>query len=130
MRKIPARNKFVVVLLLAAWLSSVPAYGQEPRPKRGVNDANTAPTATTVSPGPYIALVIGNNNYRYVGKLLTPRSDATDIAKLLQKRYGFVRQKVLLDATRDDIFTALSEYQHTLSENSNLLIYYAGHGYH
>lgn len=130
MRKSPARKRFVVMLLLAAWLTCVPALGQKPADRdRGLKDTTTS-TATTVSLGAYIALVIGNNNYRYLGKLETPRNDAADVAKLLQKRYGFTRQKLLLDATRDDIFAALSEYQHTLPENSNLLIYYAGHGYH
>jgi len=132
MRKSPARKRFVVMLLLAVVLSSVPAYCQKPQkpaPQREVKDTTPAPAAT-ISIGPYYALVIGNNNYRYLGKLETARNDATEMAKLLQKRYGFATPKLLLDATRDDIFTALTEYRRTLPGNSNLLIYYAGHGYH
>ncbi len=52
------------------------------------------------------------------------------MAKLLQKNYGFAPPKLLLDATRDDIFTALTEFRRTLPGNSNLVVYYAGHGYH
>jgi len=129
MRMIPARNTLCCVLLFAAYLSSLRAYGQEHQPKRGVQDVNAAGTATTVSPGAYGALVIGIDNYRYLQTLKTPRNDARDVAKLLQQRYGFKNPTLLFDATRDDIFTALTEYQNTLSENSNLLIYYAGHGY-
>jgi len=133
MRESPARKRSVIVLLLlAAWLGSVPAKAQKP-PKRdreadrGVKDTQVAPEPPLVL-GPYYALVIGNNNYRFLDGLLTPVNDATAFAKLLQKPYGFKVQK-LLNATRDDIFAAFIEYR-KLPENSNLLIFYAGHGYH
>jgi len=84
--------------------------------------------ASRLSTGPYHALVIGNNDYVYLGKLNTAVNDATAVAQLLQARYGF-QTKLLKNATRSDIMTALAEYRQTLKENSNLLIYYAGHGY-
>jgi hypothetical protein len=72
--------------------------------------------------------VIGNNDYIKLNKLQTAVNDATAIAQLLQSRYGF-QTKLLKNATRNDILTAFSEYRKTLPENSNLLIYYAGHGF-
>lgn len=126
----PARKRFAVVALLAALLGSLPTYAQKPaKRQRGVKDNYVAPPPP-VPLGPYYALVIGNNNYRYLPKLLTPVNDATAFANLLQSQYGFKERKLLLNATRDDIFAALTEYRNTLPENSNLLIFFAGHGYH
>jgi hypothetical protein len=73
-------------------------------------------------------LVIGNNNYQYVSKLQTAVNDANAVAQLLHDRYSF-KTRVLLNATRDQIMTALVLYRKSLTQNSNLLIYYAGHGY-
>jgi hypothetical protein len=120
----------LVALLLAALLSNIPASAQKPKQQdRGVRDDSSSPQST-VSLGPYYALVIGNNNYKYLDKLQTPVNDASAFAKLLQEQYGFKERKLLLNATRDEIFTALTEYRRTLPQDSNLLIFYAGHGYH
>jgi TPR repeat protein len=129
MRRIQLRLAFFIVLIAAASLNSVPAVSaQTVASQRGLQDASSPP-ASTVQLGPYYALVIGNNNYRYLHKLQTAVNDANAVAQLLQERYGFTT-KVLRDATRNDILTALTEYRRTLPENSNLLIYYAGHGQH
>ncbi len=101
------------------------AHGQDP--KRSVVDSSPQ-TLATLQPGPYYALVIGNNNYRYLNKLQTAVNDAKEVSQLLRDHYGF-STKVLYDATRDDILTALVEYRRTLPDKSNLLIYYAGHGH-
>ena len=77
--------------------------------------------------GRYHALVIGNNNYQYLPKLQTARSDAKDVAEILKARYGF-RVKLLLDAGRSDILLELYNLRKQLSATDNLLIYYAGHG--
>jgi hypothetical protein len=79
--------------------------------------------------GPYYALIIGNDNYSNLPKLKTAVNDANEIAQLLRRHFGF-QTKVLLDASRDQILTALIEYRQLLPEHSNLLIYYAGHGHH
>lgn len=78
--------------------------------------------------GSYHALIIGNQEYRFWSGLDTPRKDAEEVAKILKTKYGF-KTKVILNATRFDILKALNEYQRTLTEQDNLLIYYAGHGY-
>jgi hypothetical protein len=78
--------------------------------------------------GKYYALIIGNNAYENLEKLHTPENDAKAIDAILRERYGF-ETKLLLNANRGMILKALSEYRRTLGEDSNLLIYYAGHGY-
>jgi uncharacterized caspase-like protein len=102
-------------------------YGQETaNPTRGVEPVSS-PQQTQVELGPYYALVIGNNNYQYLPKLQTAVGDAKAVAKILEQTYGF-KVKLILDATRNDIYGAMNEYRRTLDDKSNLLIYYAGHG--
>jgi TPR repeat protein len=116
-------------LLVAIGLTAVsPIYAQTAVAQRGVQDVTSTPASAVPAPiGPYYALVIGNNNYRDLNKLQTAVNDAKAVAQLLRDRYGF-QTKVLVDATRADILDALDDYQRSLPENSNLLIYYAGHG--
>jgi len=116
------------VLILAFCLSPLCLYGQTAAAPRSVQDVS-APAASNVQPGPFYALVIGNQNYRYLRSLQTPIDDAKAMAQLLHDSFGF-QTTVLRDATHDDILRALNDYRKNLPANSNLLIYYAGHGYH
>jgi hypothetical protein len=77
--------------------------------------------------GAFYALVIGNNEYRYLPKLDSASNDASAVAEILAKRYGF-EVTVLKNADRYQILSALNAYRERLTENDNLLIYYAGHG--
>ena len=117
-----------IALMITGWMSALQLFVQRVSSQSGVHDVSPS-TAPSLQTGPYYALVIGNNNYKYLRHLLTPVSDANDVAQLLRERYGFQTQ-VLLDADRSHILTALVNYRKTLPANSNLLIYYAGHGYH
>jgi Caspase domain/Sel1 repeat len=78
--------------------------------------------------GSYHALVIGNNIYAHWPSLNTPEQDARDVAEVLSRKYGF-KTKVLLNATRFDLLQALNDFRKTLTDNDNLLVYYAGHGH-
>ena len=78
--------------------------------------------------GRYHALVIGNNEYDYLGDLETPINDATRVAFILKNAYGF-RVKLLKNARRSDIVSSLAEFRKTTSWDDNFLLYYAGHGY-
>ena len=78
--------------------------------------------------GKYSALVIGNNNYKYLPQLKTAQNDARDVAEILKSQYGF-KVKLLLDADRSDILLAISDLRWNLNYRDNLLIYYAGHGW-
>lgn len=77
--------------------------------------------------GNYHALIIANNQYSSLDDLNTPGNDADALAGLLQERYGFDIVR-LNDATRYQILSALNDLRRDLTENDNLLIYYAGHG--
>jgi len=79
--------------------------------------------------GTYHALLIGNANYENPDwpDLDTSINDVTAIGRILEEKYGF-RTTVLKDATRFEILKSLSDIGDTLTENDNLLIYFAGHG--
>jgi hypothetical protein len=83
---------------------------------------------TTQTAGHYYALVIGNNAYTSLPKLKTAEADAREVEKLLRESYGF-QTKLLLNATRQKIMAALYAYRRELTPDTNLLIYYAGHGF-
>jgi len=74
----------------------------------------------------YYALVIGNNDYRYLPRLRTAVNDAKEVKRVLTEKYGF-KTKLLLNATRRDILAAIDDFRKKLSETDSFLIYYAGH---
>jgi hypothetical protein len=78
--------------------------------------------------GTYHALVIGIDKYQNIDDLETAIKDASVIANLLEKEYGF-KVTLLKDPDRGDIVDALDELRETLTDSDNLLIYYAGHGW-
>ena len=77
--------------------------------------------------GRFYALVIGNQNYRLIDKLQTPLNDAQRAANVLKDKYGFTVQ-ILEDANDVSMLKALNDLNSVLTEDDNLLIYYAGHG--
>lgn len=78
--------------------------------------------------GRYHALIVGNDAYQHLPPLRTAVADAQAVANLLRNRYGFANVKLLTNATRYQIASALEEMRETLTEKDNLLIYFAGHG--
>jgi len=128
MRSGQSRLVFLLaVALVACWSGAAPCYGQKPPKKRNITVVRPAPETTPRS-NSYYALIIGINDYEFFTPLETPRNDAKEVAAVLHDQYAFKTQ-VLLDATRDKILDALSQYRSDLHEDDNLLIYYAGHGY-
>lgn len=77
--------------------------------------------------GKYHALVIGNVDYEYLPDLETSGNDAKTIASILKNRFGF-DTTLLLNATRYQILSEMNRLRKTLTENDNLILYYAGHG--
>ena len=110
-----ARDQAVFVLLPGAAVESV---------------ANRAPQLAPGQTGKFHALVIGNRHYNDSGwsELPNSESDARSVASLLERKYGFAKPRLLIDATREQILGALNDYVKTLGPSDNLLIYYAGHG--
>jgi len=84
-------------------------------------------TRNDLALGNYHALVIGNNDYKEYPDLKTAVLDVNVIGSVLSETYGFEVAQ-LVDATRADILGALDNYRRTLSNEDNLLVYYAGHG--
>lgn len=80
--------------------------------------------------GQYNALIIGNNKYTKLSNLATAKNDALALADVLKRKYRFKNTILLLDATRADILKALTYLRKRLTNVDNLLIYYAGHGWH
>lgn len=100
--------------------SGGPASTQTPKQKKSnaVGDINF---------GSYYALVIGNNKYQYMTNLKSAVTDAKAVAGVLEQQYGF-DTTLLINATRYDILSELNKLREKLTEEDNLLIYYAGHG--
>jgi len=73
------------------------------------------------------ALIIGNGRYLHAAVLKNPVNDALDIARTLKKLDFKVR--LLTDASKDEIETAVEEFIANLKNNKGTgLFYYAGHG--
>jgi uncharacterized caspase-like protein len=77
--------------------------------------------------GQYYALIIGNNEYRHFPKLESAVNDAKRADEVLREKYGF-KTKLLVNADRYAILSALNDMREQLTDKDNLLLYYAGHG--
>jgi hypothetical protein len=86
---------------------------------------NTLPSGVKL--GKYYALIIGNDQYSTYPALKSAASDAKAIGGVLQSKYGY-DVKLLTNANRFEILSALNDMRETLKENDNLVVYYAGHG--
>ena len=77
--------------------------------------------------GTYHALIIGNQNYASMPNLETPANDAKELERVLRSEYSF-NTRLLIDANRYQILSALNGMRAELTDKDNLLIYFAGHG--
>lgn len=86
-----------------------------------------------------IALIIGINEYDIPGaKLKTPKQDAEDIAKILEDKFGYriinihntiyARNGEIKYSQLKDFFLSFDTYLEAPKEQTQVLIYYAGHG--
>lgn len=76
--------------------------------------------------GPYTALLIANADYRSMGRIPGAVEEARRLEALMKGKYGF-QTRVLENATRYQILSALNELREGLTEKHNLLIFYVGH---
>ena len=80
-----------------------------------------------INVGSYHALIIGNNQYQNLPDLKTAVNDAKETDKILKSKYGF-STTLLINADRYQILSTLHKLRQQLSKDTNLLVYYAGHG--
>jgi hypothetical protein len=92
----------------------------------------TADTSAPTLGGPYdkvLALVIGNNTYTTMPKLRGAEADAKAVADVLQKKFGFqVRSLIGSEATAEAIRGQLAQMREASSSDTDVIIYFAGHG--
>lgn len=86
-----------------------------------------------LSNGKYYALIIGNNNYKdpAITSLDEPINDATKLYNVLTTKYTFKPQNVtfLKNASYVQMIEAFDNLSNNITENDNLLVFYAGHGW-
>ncbi|MGB3864532.1 MAG: caspase family protein [Xanthobacteraceae bacterium] len=110
--RFPGRRPFAAALRVAAFCLTLAAF--------------SASLPFTALAEERIALVIGNSDYRNVGKLPNPANDAADMAESL-KRLGF-SVKHLTDVDYDGFRHALITFGHAAKTADKAIIFYAGHG--
>jgi hypothetical protein len=119
----------------ASTVAPQPSPAASARPPQATGSTPQPVPARPVSPGDplavnfgrYHALIIGNNAYTDLSPLKTAVNDATAVAELLRIAYGFA-VTLLTNTTREEVIAALDFFRATLTEQDNLLLYYAGHG--
>lgn len=88
-----------------------------------------APVAPTPPAGRRIALLVGNNDYpQPIPRLETPIADVSQIATVLQRRFGF-ETEVIKNAGQARIIEALNKIAAEVRPEDSVLLFYAGHGY-
>ena len=86
-----------------------------------------APRSATDAEGAgRVALVVGNSDYAYVGRLPNPRNDATDVRAAL-RRLGF-EVTTVRNAGRAALTRALADFTDRSIGADIALVFYAGHG--
>ncbi len=74
-----------------------------------------------------LALVIGNNDYRHIGKLQNPINDANAVADKLQRMGFYVIQ--LNNGDRAALLRTVHAFSQKINRNTKIaLFYYSGHG--
>lgn len=87
----------------------------------------------TGGPGKYYALLIGVSKYSdpKINDLDQPETDAEKLYNTLLTHYTFTDEgiKLLKSPTREQIIAEMDKLNQLITEDDNLLVFYAGHGY-
>ncbi len=139
-------KKFTLILLTLAVTMVYNAYSQEydatsntihvsfASPKQEVSPV-IKPVASNYVPGNprYYALLIAEDDYEdpTIPTLTTPIQDADSLKKVLTQYYTFSDSNIVLlqNPPHDSLEEALENLSYKITDNDNLLIFYAGHGY-
>jgi hypothetical protein len=122
-----AVDNFGKVASLDFMVSGRPVMAMDELKKKQAAALASPKTLPEVDFGEFYALIIGNGDYQHYPKLAGSVRDAEDISQMLLRRYGF-QTTVLKDVGRLEILSSIHQFGSSLPVNSNLLIYYAGHG--
>ena len=83
-------------------------------------------------PPKYYAILIAEKDYQdnSIPDLQNPLKDARDLKSILETDYTFDAENIdtLYNRSREDIMQTIVQRCNTLTQNDNLLIFYAGHG--
>ena len=94
---------------------------------------NQTNNSNNLQTGKYYALIIGNDDYQdnAINDLDEPINDATELYNVLTTEYTFEPQNVtfLKNATYVQMIEAFDNLSDKITENDNLLVFYAGHGW-
>ncbi|UJR12265.1 hypothetical protein I4U23_016442 [Adineta vaga] len=88
---------------------------------------NVAGSISTTNKRNKLALIIGNNDYRFENYLQNPVNDAQDMSEKLKTMYFDVTQR--LNATFNDMKSSLETFVKRIESNDIVLFYFAGHGH-
>jgi len=133
MSMLTLKNLYPIAALIL--FLSFPLFTHSQEHSRGIAVKGTSQPGDITIDGNYWALIIGINEYPNLPpsmQLQAARADAQDVATVLQKRYGFAKERMIQlydkKASRDEIIMALESLGGAVGEKDSLLIYYAGHG--
>lgn len=80
----------------------------------------------------FFAILIAENEYKDVAiaDLENPIKDAKEVKGILQTQYNFEPRNIdtVYNGSREDVMRVIMQRASMLTENDNLLIFYAGHG--
>ena len=103
--------------------------GQDARAGSCLAKAEPAAAAVTTAPRRRLAVLVGNNSYAApIPPLETPIADVSQIAAVLQSRFGF-ETRIVKDAGKAKIIEALNQVAAEAKADDSVLLFYAGHGY-
>jgi tetratricopeptide (TPR) repeat protein len=98
--------------------------------KRNIEAVEIAVVAESVQK--YYAILIAENEYEdaSIADLKNPVNDARELKDILENQYTFNPSNIdtLFNRSREDILQSIIQRCNSLTENDNLLIFFAGHG--
>jgi hypothetical protein len=96
------------------------------------NKKNEKSVDQPIREGNYHAILLAQNDYKdpSIPSLGKPSIDAQELKTILETNYTFQTTNILLlqNNSREEIIETVTAKCNTLTENDNLLIFYAGHG--
>ena len=100
-------------------------------PNSCLNDVGSADLAAKPASFKRKSLIVGINNYPEPNHLPSCVADAHEFASLLQDRFGFEDQKLLLneDATKANLINELKKLFADVGSSDRLVFFFSGHGY-